>query len=167
MEEEKDVRNPEDSEDFEDFEDFGDYEFYDSDLDLLQAVDVVPDTMEAFFDTASVERVYGHPIVKDELTIIPTAEVLTVMGFGAGFGTGPADESEAEGNAGGGGGGGGGKTFARPAAVVVISPEGVYVEPIADRTKVLLAAITAFGFMAATLLGFLSPKKALGQIKGN
>jgi uncharacterized spore protein YtfJ len=144
-----------------------DVEYYECDCELLQALDVVPDTMAAFFDTASVDRVYGEPIVKGDLTIIPTAEVLTVMAFGVGFGSGPADESESKEVGSGGGSGGGGKTFARPAAVVVVSPEGVYVEPIIDRTKVLLAAITALGFMVATLFGFLSPKKALKQIKGD
>ena len=151
----------------EDDKDLEETEYYEGDFDLLQAMDIVPDTMAAFFDTASVDRVYGEPLAKGNLTIIPTAEVLTVMAFGAGFGVGPSDESEDEGDSSGGGGGGGGKTLARPTAVVVVSPEGVYVEPVVDRTKVLLAAITALGFMMATLLGFLSPRKALKQIRGD
>jgi uncharacterized spore protein YtfJ len=151
----------------QDEKDMEEVEFYEDAYDILQAMDVIPDTMDAFFDTASVDRVYGEPIPQGDLTLIPTAEVLTVMGFGAGFGAGPADEDEGEGDAGGGGGGGGGKTLARPVAVVVVSPDGVYVEPIIDRTKVLLAAITAVGFMTATMLGFLSPKKALNQMKGD
>ena len=164
MDEEKDF---EETEDFADFADFGAVEDYNSVWDIFETLDIIPETMADFFRTANVESVYGQPIVKGDLTIIPTAEVVTVMGFGGGFGIGPADESEDGEETGGGGGGGGGKTLARPAAVVVISPEGVYVEPIFDRTKVLLAAITALGFMAATLLGFLSPKKALSQIKGD
>jgi len=35
--------------------------------------------------------------------------------------------------------------------VVVVSPEGVRVEPVADRTKVLLALITTLGFMFSVL----------------
>jgi len=52
------------------------------------------------------------------------------------------------GEGGGGGGGGGGQTLSRPVAVIIASPDGVRVEPVADRTKVLMAAITAAGFVA-------------------
>jgi uncharacterized spore protein YtfJ len=55
------------------------------------------------------------------------------------------------GSGGGGGGGGGGRVFSRPVAVVVASPEGVRVEPVLDVTKIALAALTAGGFMLATL----------------
>jgi uncharacterized spore protein YtfJ len=42
--------------------------------------------------------------------------------------------------------------LSRPVAVVVVSPEGVRVEPVADRTKVIMAAITAVGFVAGMFL---------------
>jgi hypothetical protein len=35
--------------------------------------------------------------------------------------------------------------------VIVISPEGVRVEPVIDVVKVALAGLTAFGFMLSTL----------------
>jgi hypothetical protein len=41
--------------------------------------------------------------------------------------------------------------LSRPVAAVVISPTGVRVEPILDLTKIVLAALTTLGFMAATL----------------
>ena len=61
---------------------------------------------------------------------------------------------------------GGGKTLARPAAVVVISPQGVHVEPIVDVTKVAIAGITASGLMMATLLGMLNPRSIFKRLQG-
>ena len=135
-----------------------------------QAIDAVQNTLTQFLDTANVNRVYGAPIRRGDVTIIPTAEVLVGLGFGAGAGSGTSPEQEGDGTGvsggGGGGGGGGGRTLSRPAAVIIISPDGVRVEPVVDTTKVALAAITAGGFMLATLLGFFSPKKAAQQLKG-
>ena len=133
-----------------------------------QAIDAVQNTLTQFLDTANVNRVYGAPIRRGDVTIIPTAEVLVGLGFGAGAGSGTSPEQEGDGSgvSGGSGGGGGGRTLSRPAAVIIISPDGVRVEPVVDTTKVALAAITAGGFMLATLLGFFSPKKAAQQLKG-
>ena len=135
-----------------------------------QAIDAVQNTLAQFLDTANVNRVYGAPIRRGDVTIIPTAEVLVGLGFGAGAGSGTSPEQEGDGTGvsggSGGGGGGGGRTLSRPAAVIIISPDGVRVEPVVDTTKVALAAITAGGFMLATLLSFFSPKKAAQQLKG-
>ena len=109
------------------------------------AIEVVRETMDKFLDTASVEKAYGRPIRRENHTIIPTAEVLTVMGFGSGFGANQQGE-------GGGGGGGGGRTLSRPVVVIIASPEGVRVEPVVDLTKIALAALTAAGFMLTTLM---------------
>lgn len=135
-----------------------------------QAIDAVQNTLAQFLDTANVNRVYGAPIRRGDVTIIPTAEVLVGLGFGAGAGSGTSPEQEGDGSGvsggSGGGGGGGGRTLSRPAAVIIISPDGVRVEPVVDITKVALAAITAGGFMLATLMGFFSPKKIAQQLKG-
>ncbi len=143
-------------------------------LDATPIAEALQGTLSRFLDVANVNRVYGEPIREDEVTIIPTAEVIAGLGFGMGFGTGsgPAEEEKERSDessiasGGGGGGGGGGKTFSRPVAVVVISHDNVYVEPVVDITKVALATITAAGFMMATLLGFLSPQRMLKQLKG-
>ncbi|MGQ9501610.1 MAG: GerW family sporulation protein [Anaerolineae bacterium] len=143
-------------------------------LDTKPAMEAIQGTLTRFLDVANVNRVYGEPIREDEVTIIPTAEVIAGLGFGMGFGagSGPAEEEkgehpdEAPTASGGGGGGGGGKTFSRPVAVVVVSHGNVYVEPVVDITKIALATITAAGFMMATLLGFLSPQRMLKQLKG-
>ena len=67
-----------------------------------------------------------------------------------GFGGGPGG--------GGPGGGGGGRTFSRPVAVIVASTEGVRVTPVFDTTKIILAGLTALGFMFTTLLRMRSNK---------
>jgi uncharacterized spore protein YtfJ len=126
-------------------------------LDLHQTFDDINSTMEAFIESASVDRVYGAPVEVGETKIIPAAENLVIMGFGAGGGYGSTEfegdeetqtAGEGVGEGGGGVGGGGGQTLSRPVAVIIASPDGVRVEPVADRTKVLMAAITAAGFVA-------------------
>lgn len=129
-------------------------------IDLSQTFDDVNKTMKAFLETASVDKVYGAAVEVGDTKIIPTSENLVFMGFGAGSGYGKSEfegedsptGSEGTGEGGGGGGGGGGKTLSRPVAIVIASPESVRVEPVADRTKVIMAAITAAGFVAGMFL---------------
>lgn len=126
-----------------------------------QAIDAVQSTLERFLDSADVKHVYGEPIQHGDTVVIPTAEVLTGLGFGAGSGVGTGDE----GGGSGGGGGGGGRTFSRPVAIVVLSPDGVRVQEVVDPTKIALAAITAGGFMVGMLMRMISPKRAMKELK--
>ncbi len=134
-------------------------------------VETVYANIEALMETAHVDLVYGDAIEKDETTIIPTAEVFALMGFGVGYGTGSSPkETEEEGEepaarGGGGGGGGGGRTFSRPVAVIIADPQGVRVEPVVDITKIALAALTAAGFMLATMMRMANPRRALKELK--
>jgi uncharacterized spore protein YtfJ len=118
-----------------------------------EAADVIEKTMDKFLDAASVDHVYSEPVKYGDTIVIPAAEVLSAAGFGLGFGSGSSGEEEEgeESSGSAGGGGGGGRVLARPVAVVVVSPEGVRIEPVADRTKVLLALITTLGFMFSIL----------------
>lgn len=123
--------------------------------DAEMATAVIGDTMEAFLETADVNRAYGSPIKRGDYTIIPTAEVFTAAGFGVGYGSGEGpvnDEGREMGSGMGGGGGGGGRTFSRPVAVIISGPEGVRIEPVVDVTKIGLTFITALGFMFTTLV---------------
>jgi len=104
--------------------------------------------MNNFLSAANVEAVYGKPVQSENFTIIPAAEVLSVTGFGFGTGGGAGPGEQQEQNMGGGsGGGGGGRVLSRPVAVVVISADGVEIKPVVDITKIVLGALTAFGFM--------------------
>jgi len=130
----------------------------DSMLDYDPNLQAVEDNLDRFMAVASVEAVYGEPIMKDDLLLIPAAEVGSAMGFGVGSGYGES-VSENGGEGGGSGGGGGGWNFSRPVAVIIVSPQGVRVEPVVDVTKVAIAALTTFGFMAGMMLRMLRPRR--------
>lgn len=111
--------------------------------------------VQRLFDVARPQAVYGEPITVGEQVVITASEVTVAMGmgFGGGLGSGAraegdeAPQGEGGGEGGGGGGGGGGTSFARPVAAVVVSPQGVWVEPIVDVTKLGLALFTMLGSM--------------------
>jgi uncharacterized spore protein YtfJ len=114
------------------------------------SLEMTSQMMDKFIAVASVEAVYGKPIQKGDTLIIPTAEVVSFMGFGMG--------DSGKQNV-GGGGGGGGQTHSRPVAIIIAGPEGIRVEPVVDVTKIALAMFTATGFMAATLMRMMNPKR--------
>ncbi len=117
------------------------------------SLEAYQDTVEEFLAAADVRVVYGEPIIHEDTMIIPTAEVLSVIGFGVGAGSG-RDTHENPDNpsiGSGSGGGGGGRVLARPVAVVISSPEGVRVDPVFDLTKIALAGLTAVGFMVGMM----------------
>lgn len=134
-------------------------------LDQLKesGLEVFQDTVDEFLAAADVGVVYGEPIKHEDTLIIPTAEVLCVMGFGLGSGgatdTSKTPESPSSGS--GSGGGGGGRILSRPVAVVVASPEGVRVEPVIDLTKLALAGLTALGFMVGMMFRMSSRRHGL------
>ena len=123
------------------------------------ALNTMQSTLDSFLNTANVEAVYSPPITQGENTIIPAAEILSIVGFGLGSGGGSRGNAEDENGGSGGGGGGGGRVLARPVAVIVLSPTGVRVEPIVDVTKVVLAVFTTLGFMAALVSRMRNPKR--------
>jgi uncharacterized spore protein YtfJ len=84
----------------------------------------VQEVLEKAQDTVTVNRVYGTPIEKDGLTIIPAASV----SGGGGGGGGPADS----------GGGVGYGVRARPVGAFVIKNGEVRWEPAIDATRVAL-----------------------------
>jgi uncharacterized spore protein YtfJ len=121
-------------------------------------LETIQRTMDQFLDAAKVEAVYGQPLQQGDRVIIPSAEVVSVMGFGLGSGVN-TDQDQVEKNE-GVGGGGGGRVFSRPVAVIIASPEGVRIEPVVDLTKVILAALTTFGFMAGLIAQMYKPTKS-------
>jgi uncharacterized spore protein YtfJ len=124
---------------------------------------VIQDTLDKFIATADVQVVYGEPIQHGDTLILPSAEVLAVMGFGMGYGSGKSNEVEGENIGSGGGGGGGGRVLSRPVAVIVASPEGVRVEPVVDVTKIGLAALTAAGFMFGMIMRMTGSQRSKSE----
>ncbi len=106
----------------------------------ITPIESVHANIDKFMDAAGVEKVYGEAIKEGDTVIIPAAEVMTSMGFGMG--------GSAKGE---GGGGGGGYSTSRPVAVIIITNEGVRVEPVMDVTKVALALFTTIGFMLSMM----------------
>lgn len=113
------------------------------------ALDTVEQVMDSLHASASVEAVFGEPVKQGDTLVIPAAEVVAISGFGVGQGSG-GPEGEA-GSGAGGGGGGGGSAFARPVAVIIVSSEGVRVEPVIDVTKIALAGVTFAAFAVGML----------------
>jgi uncharacterized spore protein YtfJ len=124
-------------------------------------------TLRNLLGTAGVAKVFAKPIQHEDVMIIPAAEVMAGVGFGYGhlYGSGETSSEGTESIGGGEGGGGAGRTFSRPVAIVIADPDGVRVEPVRDITKVVLAAVTAGGFMAAMMMRMISPKRALRELK--
>jgi uncharacterized spore protein YtfJ len=126
-----------------------------TDAPTESTIQVIQDTLDYFLSTASAEAVYHEPVKHGNTLLIPTAEIVSFMGFG--IGSGMSAESaetgkEANPSGSGAGGGGGGSVFSRPVAVIVSSPEGVRVDPVFDLTKIALAGMTTgvlmFGMIA-------------------
>jgi uncharacterized spore protein YtfJ len=109
--------------------------------------EVVQGSLDKFLAAANVNAVYSKPIRQGDTMVITASENLGTMAFGVGEGTGGDEKTRG----GGSGGGGGGRVFSRPVAVIVCTPTGVSIQPVMDRTKIWLAALTAVGFMLTTL----------------
>ena len=105
-------------------------------------VDPTEQALSKLVITASADAVFGEPVVNGNTTVIPCSEV--VIGMGMGSGGGPVDEN---GNQTGSGSGGGGGARGRPVAAIIITQDGVRVEPILDLTKIVLASLTTGAFI--------------------
>lgn len=110
--------------------------------------------MGRLFDVTRPDAVFSQPVTVGDHTIINASEYSATlgMGYGGGGGAGPnPEEHEQQANGIGGGGGGGGATMSRPVAAIIVSPDGVRVEPIVDVTKIAITMFTALGAMAMAL----------------
>lgn len=88
------------------------------------------ETIERARDTMTVRRVFGDPVEKDGITIVPAARVQG--GAGGGGGEGPDGE--------GSGMGTGFAINARPVGVFVIKGEDVQWRPAVDVNKAIMGA---------------------------
>ncbi|HYM49140.1 MAG TPA: hypothetical protein VET65_01070 [Candidatus Limnocylindrales bacterium] len=95
----------------------------------------VQELMEKARDTMTVRRVYGEPIEKDGVTIIPAASVS------------------------GGGGGGGFGVRARPVGAFVIKDGQVRFEPAVDASRLGMAGIALTFAMLWTLRAWIRSRR--------
>jgi uncharacterized spore protein YtfJ len=104
--------------------------------------------------SASVRNVYGDPVVVDNRTVIPAAQVR--YGFGGGGGRPKGEESL-------GGGGGGGRVFASPCGALEITPEGTRFIAFGDQRK--LGAALALGFVLGAALVALCGTQRVEEVR--
>ena len=110
----------------------------------------VEEALDRLLTVANAGAVFGQPITQGDTTIVPCSEVAAGIGLGGGTGYGP--DSQGRGPTGGGGSGGGGGARGRPVAAIVITPQGVRVEPVLDVTRIVLASMVTGGFALAWLV---------------
>lgn len=128
------------------------------------------ESLGRMIDSVGAGAIFGAPIEREGVTVIPCSEVMLGFGMGGGSGFGPENNGRgeratapAEGASvatGGGGIGGGGGAQGRPVAVVAISEGRARVLPVVDVTKFMLAALTSAGFMAFWLAQALTRSRA-------
>lgn len=112
--------------------------------DLLQTL------TERLTNGATVQKVYGEPIVAGHKTIIPVARIM--LGFGGGFGEGSSGRrpEAADHNKGESGGAGGG-LMVQPQGVIEVTPEKTQYIPL--RPIRYIAIGVAVGLVLSGMLG--------------
>ena len=85
-------------------------------------------------DSITVGRVFGTPIERDGVLVIPVASVQGGGGGGGGTGTGPGGEGEGTGSGGGYG------VRAHPVGVFVVRDGNVAFQPAVDPNRIIVAA---------------------------
>jgi uncharacterized spore protein YtfJ len=100
------------------------------------------ETLEQARDTLTVRRVFGEPIERDGVVVVPVASLRGAAGGGSG-------EGQAAGERGGGGRGGGWFANARPAGVYVLRGQEVSWQPAVDVNRIVL------GCRVALIVGLL------------
>lgn len=126
-------------------------------VQLEASENTLNDSLRRMIESVRPDAIFGAPIEREGVTIIPCSEVMTGFGMGGGSGYAPAptsSASEAEhattpasGPSSGGGIGGGGGAQGRPVAVVVVAQGHARVLPVVDATKFLIAGLTTLGFV--------------------
>ena len=118
------------------------------DAGVIEGNKQAAETIQRLLDVAQPHAVFKEPVKVGDQVVITANELSVGLGIGFGGGSGTDDEGE---SGHGGGGGGGGASMGRPVAAVIITPDGVRVEPIVDVTKIAIAFFTALGaiFVAA------------------
>ncbi|MFW6201106.1 MAG: spore germination protein GerW family protein [Gemmatimonadota bacterium] len=106
-----------------------------------EAEDTIAELAERIGRTARAKAVFGDPIERDGVTVIPVARAR--WGFGDGGGAGERGE-------GAGGGGGGGGVMLRPVGFIEVRKGKARYRPIVS-TAALAASVAAAGVLAGRI----------------
>ncbi len=109
------------------------------------------EVLEQARETLTVRRVFGEPIERDGVVVVPVASVRGGAGAGSGESGEPAERA--------GGGGGGWGISARPAGVYVISGGDVRWQPALDLNRVIL------GGQIVAVIALLVARSVLGRLR--
>jgi uncharacterized spore protein YtfJ len=109
---------------------------------------VVNQILDRVRNAARVDLVYGENREMYGKTIIPVALVSYMFGGGEGSGLAPARHNGQQ-EAAGFGGGGGGMVRVQPVGVLEVTDYETRLVPIFDWTRIITAAIAAFGVWMA------------------
>lgn len=120
------------------------------------AMHAIEQTVGRLFNSARVDAIFGEPIERGNVTIIPCAEV--TLGLGMGSGANPQDKNTP---GMGEGVGGGAAARGRPVAVIVMTREGVKVKPIVNVTRVVGAVFSTIGSALLLLRVFAQPRRTV------
>ena len=101
--------------------------------------------LERIGGRASVRAVFGEPVERNGITIVPVARIR----WGAGGGGGSARDMDARGGEGSGAGGGGG-LYAEPVGYLEIGPAGAQFKPIRNLASPMLLLVA--GISASVVL---------------
>ncbi|WP_224447618.1 spore germination protein GerW family protein [Haloprofundus salilacus] len=126
-------------------------------MGAISSVQTIRSLVEQLREKATVDAVYGDPIVAEGRTTVPVAHLR--YGFGGGFGSGEIDNDTESERAGEGGGFGGGATVT-PLGVVEITAEDVRFVPTTGRQRFVRGFVT--GAVAGLVLGRRLRKRTAG-----
>ncbi len=107
--------------------------------------------MEKMGGQAHVTSVFGEPVERNGITVIPVARLRWFFGVGTGSSPAQGDDDAAPTGTGEGSGGGGGGG-AEPVGYVEIGPDGATFRPIEDANQMPSAALVLAAGVAAALI---------------
>jgi uncharacterized spore protein YtfJ len=103
---------------------------------------------QAVGERAQVSTIFGEPVAREDITVIPVARARFGFGGGAGSGTGQSGEE-------GSGGGGGGGAMVSPVGYIEVRPGSAEFKRIGSPFDLLVLA-------AAASLGALALRRLVG-----
>jgi uncharacterized spore protein YtfJ len=128
----------------------------------LPDISGIEQTVSRLVDTAKAEAVFGKPVERGEVTIIPCSEVSVGLGLGRGIAPRLGEIGRERGQGGGGGGGAKG----RPVAAIIIKGSQIRIKPIVDITSMISAISAGLGFTLFSLVRQQRRRRAAQFLNG-
>lgn len=111
------------------------------------------DSVREVVDSVEARKVYGTPIERDGMTVLPVAKIRSGGGAGGSHASGHDGQQGSEGEGGGMG------VAAKPLGVFVIREGKVQWQPALDLNKVILGGQIVVGIALLTLRAYLKHRR--------